>query len=81
MSNGLPDLYEQGRQAGIREALVAVGNKNEVDSSLDIYCDHSWDHSNNYCHPDEILWETHGKGDDIDSLIKYLGLGGERDSQ
>lgn len=93
MSNGLPDLYERGRQAGIREALE--GNLNTVDArtlmmSISAFCEkHSTQvHTCNFKINMLSHWEfTHSDQDyemknlrsdwGIDSLIKYLGLGGE----
>ena len=53
------------RQAGIREALMAMAERDIV-----IYT----------AGPDSIQWherETENEGTGIDPLIKYLGLGGE----
>lgn len=63
MSNGLPDLYEQGRQAGIREALVACGKSQMAFYHGDSGEDCFW----------SALQDMNGEG--VDSAVEYLGLG------
>jgi len=67
-------LAKRERQAGIREALVAYAKKSDEDTILTLDSDNEgieW----------FVLDLNTGKqeysGTDIDSLIKYLGLGGE----